>query len=288
MEASLKLNKKHMPKEMPDIQQQEQFPSILIIYRDNALFEKYVPEIARILQAKGREVEIKNFPRGTEKDEIKEWYDENLGRLAGMEMISDMTANPFLRGFKKLVNISLDNLIYQAITQIVFGEGEGCEIMNDSLDQSSQLKEFFTTIIKNILKNQENVPNKIYIFSDHILSHHQDYWDAADENKEELKKAYSEKIKELLIESGIDAEKIIIKLEKLSQKEFQEEVDQLGNWVIADRHSPISMTGMINAKNLQLPTGSFYSSAREAGLIDIPEEEFSQNLEKVIDEKLGS
>ena len=82
-----------MPKEMPDIEQQEQLPPILIIYRDNDLFEKYVPEIARILQAKGRKVEIKNFPRNTEGDEIKEWYEENLERLAGVEIISDKTAH---------------------------------------------------------------------------------------------------------------------------------------------------------------------------------------------------
>src|SRR3990170_5490093 len=92
MEASLKLNKKHMPKEMPDIEQQEQLPLILIIYRDNDLFEKYVPEIARILQTKGRKVEIKNFPRGTVEYEIKGWYEENLERLAGTEIISDDTA----------------------------------------------------------------------------------------------------------------------------------------------------------------------------------------------------
>lgn len=91
-----------MVKEMPDIEQQEQLPSILIIYRGNDLFEKYVPEIARILQAKGRRVEIQNFPRGTEEDEIKEWYEENLERLTGTEIISDGTAAvPYELGGKK-------------------------------------------------------------------------------------------------------------------------------------------------------------------------------------------
>src|SRR3989344_9622315 len=128
MEASLKLNKKHMPKEMPDIEQQEQLPLILIIYRDNDLFEKYVPEIARILQAKGRRVEIKNFPRGTKKDEIKEWYDENLERLAGTEIISDETANvPYKlyefkkeKGIKNIANLDYD-LIDQAIQITILG-----------------------------------------------------------------------------------------------------------------------------------------------------------------------
>ena len=49
----------------------------------------------------------------------------------------------------------------------------------------------------------------------------------------------------------------------------------------------LGLRAITKAKILYLPTESFYDSAREAGLIDIPEEEFSQNLEKVIDEKLG-
>ena len=89
---------------------------------------------------------------------------------------------------------------------------------------------------------------------------------------------------------GIDAEKIIIKSGEPTHQELRE-IDQIGSWIIVDRHSLISRTNdksIIFAKQLELPEDSFYNSAREAGLIDIPDEEFSQNLEKVIDEKLGS
>jgi len=327
-----------MPKEMPDpdIEQQEQLPPILIIYRDNDLFEKYVPEIARILQAKGRRVEIKNFPRGTKKDEIKEWYDENLERLAGTEIISDETANvPYklyeLQEEKGIKDAgSLDGIMGGVTVKAIWGEktvefypSDSRGISKEQLfhQEEQRLNEFYSAIIKYILANPENAPNKIYLFTDHILDHvdieaytdinlytetklnydlheyltfgkNSDY-DKNQEYKEErekLIKNYTEKIKELLMGGGIDAEKIIIKSGEPTHQELRE-IDQIGSWIIVDRHSLISRTNdksIIFAKQLELPEDSFYNSAREAGLIDIPDEEFSQNLEKVIDEKLGS
>ena len=106
------------------------------------------------------------------------------------------------------------------------------------------------------------------------------------ENQKNLKKTFPEELKKLLTENGIDAEKIIIKSEKPSLEEFRE-IDQAGNWIIIDRHSDILRERINRAKILYLPTESFYDSANEAGLIDVSEEEFSQNLEKVIDEELG-
>ena len=309
-----------MPKEMPDIEQQEQLPLILIIYRDNDLFEKYVPEIARILQAKGREVEIKNFPRGAEEDEIEEWYDENLERLAVTEIISDKTARvPYdlkEKGIRNTVN--LDTLMNRATKITIFGQYESKygddrpEVMKGD-NRPDQLREFFTVMMKRILENQENAPNNTYIFTDHILDHvdkevytgiaYKDWKgnDVYERKLEELKKTFPEELKKLLTGNGIDAEKIIIKSEKPSPEEFQE-IDQAGNWVIIDRHSymfkevvgydqgrnPKYRETVAKAKILYLPTESFYDSARETGLIDIPNKEFSQNLEKVIDEELGS
>jgi len=319
MEASLKLNKKHMPKEMPDIEQQEQLPPILIIYRDNDLFEKYVPEIARILQAKGRKVEIKNFPRNTEGDEIKEWYEENLERLAGVEIISDKTAHvPYKfhkfekeKGIKEIGDLDRD-LINQTIMATMWGEkanlvftspDRGLSVEQRLTFEDQQWNETYQVIIKRILESQENIPNNVYIFSDHILDHinleaytEKDGDELSQKEMEEFAEMFLEKLKRTLVESGIDAGKIVIKSEKPNQQEFQE-IDQAGNWVIIDRHS--KMFGGYNdngvygttfsfAKCLNLPNSSFYSSAREVGLINIPEEEFSQNLEKVIDEKLGS
>ena len=316
MEASLKLNKKHMPKEMPDIEQQEQLPQILIIYRDNDLFEKYVPEIARIIQIKGREVEIKNFPRGAEEDEIKKWYEENMERLAGTEIISDKTADiPYKldklkeeKGIKNIGNLDRD-LIDRTIKATMWGEKAdlvfnapdwGLPVEQRRTLEDQRWNETYPVITKRILENQENMPNNVYIFSDRILDHVDlavytgiDSKDR-DANKElfqrkmeELEKIFPEKLKRTLVESGIDAEKIVIKSEEPNQQELQE-IDQAGNWVIIDRHSNMFRNVLRNAKCLNLPESSFYDSAREAGLIDIPEEEFSQNLEKVIDEKLGS
>ena len=307
-------------------EQEDHLPSILIIYRDNDLFEKYIPEIERILQAKGREVEIKNFPRGTEQDEIKEWYEENLERLAGAEIISDGTASvPYAlnkfqkeKGIKNIGNLDRD-LMKGATEKVIWGVEDGYNRYNKlgmlkkpDAPEHQQLKECYSPLIKHILENQENVPNKIYLFSDHIIDHanveaytgisyendklftylQSDFSRDLDSNpeykkiKEEFISKYTEEIKGLLVESGINTEKIIIKSEHLSEQDLQE-IDQSGNWVIIDRHSNMFRNVLRNAKYLNLPEESFYDSAHKAGLINIPDEEFKQNLEKIIDEKFG-
>lgn len=290
-------------------EQREQMSPILIIYRDNDLFEKYVPEIERMFTAQGRRIEVKNFPRGTDKNEIEEWYKENLEKLTGTEIISDQTAGvPYIssefykstqeKGIKRIAD--LDRLMNPIIERTVLGE-EGIEAMSDTAeDQSSRWSKFFAIIMKRILENQERIPDKIYILSDHIVDHVDlaAYTDMTYEERrkdpdvfkrklKELETTLPEELKKVLIESGVDAEKIIIKSENPSQKEIREEIDKEGNWVLVDRHSSIANVKMANAKNLHLPTGSFYSSASEAGLIDIPQKEFSQKLEEVLDEKFG-
>jgi len=167
-------------------------------------------------------------------------------------------------------------------------------------DQPYQLKKFFTIITKRILENQENIPNNVYIFTDNILDHIDQgaYTGIAYEDQkgnelfrrksEELKKTFPEELKKILTENGIDAGKIVIKSGRPNQQELQE-IDRAGNWVIIDRHSRMfdGSNALSLAKDLKLPTGDFYEFACKLGLIDIPEEEFNQNLEKVIDEKLG-
>lgn len=166
-------------------EQREQMPPILIIYRDNDLFEKYVPEIERMLTAWGRRVEVKNFPRNTEEDEIKKWYKENLEKLTGMEIISDQTAlAPFnmdkefeSRGIKR--NRELDYLIGQAIWKVIWDEKADKTFASpndrETPDfQSSGIRELadlYSVIVKRILENQENMPNKVYVFLDRILDH---------------------------------------------------------------------------------------------------------------------
>ena len=309
-------------------EQEDRLPSILIIYRDNDLFEKQIPEMERIFSAMGRKVEIKNFPRGTDKNEIEEWHKENIERLAGVEIISDTTAKTPHGLYKEFQSQGtksigdLDDLMKKATEKVIWGMEGGYDRYNaigmarrPDLSEHQQLKECYSPLIKHVLESQENVPNKIYLFSDHIIDHanvgaytgisyenelysylQSDFNHNFDGNpeykkiKEEFISKYTEEIKELLVESSINNEKIVIKSERPSKQELQE-IDQPGNWVIIDRHSDMfggkEQITLANAKKLNLPEDSFFNSAREAGLIDIPNEEFVQKLEEIIKEKFG-
>ena len=313
----------------PEQKEEEKKSPIFIIYRDNDLFQKQIPEMVKILSSMGRQVEVQSFPKETNKEEIEEWYKENLERLAGMEMISDITAGiPFnlYKEFKSQGTKSrndLDDLISKVIKKAIWGEG----VDNKTLQRFPSEKEFYSGIMKRILENQENMPNKIYLFLDHITDHmdikeyagiglgddkdlceymrygkifpiedlrtskmtYKEIPEHYKKKREDVIAKYLEETKKSLIQSGIDVEKIIIKSDRPSAQELQE-IDQPNNWVIIDRHSKIfdGRNKLASAKNLGLPLGSFYNDAREAGLINIPEKEFNQNLEKVLDEELGN
>ena len=296
----------------PEQKEEEQKSPIFIIYRDNDLFQKQIPEMVKILSAMGRQVEVQGFSRETTEKEIKKWYEENQSELEGKEIISDRTAgipqdmekNMISAGTKKVGNI--DNLLSGAMSKVLLGDSydkleNSGNILSDGFIKTDthrtpekEVEEFFTAVVKRILDNPKNIPNKVIIFPDHIMDHISEfdggmYYDevknlSADERQERRKEATMmliKKVKEWLEAGGLDVKKIKIGEDINRLEEF----DKQNNWIIMDRHIRNRKEEVKLAKYLEIPAGNFYETARERGLLDYTDEEFTKAFSNILEEK---
>ena len=291
----------------PEQKEEEKKSPIFIIYRDNDLFQKQIPEMVKILSAMGRQVEVQSFPKETGEEEIEEWYKENKGLLAGKEIISDRTAcipwemkeEIFSTGAKIVDNI--DNLLSDAMGRAIFSNeykkvATGIEFAREAYEE--EFSECYSAMINKILANPENIPSKVFIFPDHIIDHsnlddtrkayeelRSSSHDKQKEIIDEATKVVMEKFKEWLTIGGINPEKIEIGNEKNIK-----EIDNSNGWVIIDRHAGNMVREIKSIKSikcLELPEGDFYRTAREGGLLDYTDEEFVEAFSKVLEEKLS-
>lgn len=298
----------------PEQKEEEKSPSLLIIYRENDFLKEHAPEMSRMLQEFGREANCQAFPEEATDDEIKNWYKEHKDEIKNAEIISDYTAGmPYdmkeefkAQGVKAGNNI---DLLFDKITEnAIFGElakelrkseGGGEWIAIESPENS---KRWFSAVIKKILENPENMPEKVHIFLDNILDHtklfnYQKVMEIKEKSKdvrEESEKSVAENLKEWLAEGGIANNKTITNPEiidwvgssgerHLSEigENLVKEADKPENWVIIDRHAGLDKF-FKSAKNLKLPEDSFYDSARRMGLLKVKTEEFNKAMEDVL------
>ena len=298
----------------PEQKEEEKKSPIFIIYRDNDLFQKQIPEMVKILSAMGRQVEVQGFPKESTAEEIKKWYEENQSRLEGKEIVSDWTASiPYKmredlssKGTKQSKS-SLDGLFNEATEKAVLGEKYDELSYEKAYKEWSEdrSREFYSIVVKRILENPENIPEKVFVFLDSILDHTyvenvKEAAKAAREGKleknekKEAEKIVAEKLREWLIEGGIDSNKIILEYDNsfknLSHssdgKKIIEEIDKLNNWVIVDRHCG-GGPEVKSAKGLKLPENTFYQTANNGELIKVKDEEFAEALSNVLEKKFS-
>lgn len=335
-------------------------PPILLIYRDNDLFQEKIPEMQSVWQSIGRTVEIQSFPRDTEKDAIIKWYEENKDKLKDKEMITDDTAaipskmiknlaekgiiktfkekNIISGGFiEKPVILKIDAIISKILKeatdkfifsdnidklkqnnfslkskQIEFQEGEKFPV--ELAEESSKI--FYSTIIKRILENPANIPDKVYIFLDRILDHTyfndaqiieaQDHGDITSKKERIMaaKQKAAEKFKQWFEEGGLQSDKIIIQPGIISGRQdvgitnegkmLLAEIDKENSWFIQDRHAgsfgriggfvPDGAYLVKCAKYLKLPESDFFNDVISQKLIDISPEEIKQKFNEILKE----
>lgn len=295
--------------------EEEKLAPILIIYRDNDLFAKQVPEITKSFQQMGRKLETKVFPKETSADEIKNWYMQNKHVLEGVDIVSDRTASVpqdmkneiEASGTKQIEN--LDSLISKAMSRVLLGESSYQKLsknnnqvlyegsirrgMNFNEESTENIKEFFAAIVRRILSNPNNNPEKVVIFPSRLMDHMNEF------GKEiESKQALIEKISEYLIEGGLDPAKLEIGDEISGEgydksdyhvhaegKETLKKFDKPNYWTIADRHVDDLKENISSAILLKMPLGNFYQSAKEQGLLNYTDEELSNVINKTLEEK---
>lgn len=293
-------------------EQKEKLMPLLIIYRENDFLNEHAPKMAKIWQTLGREVNMQSFPKEADEDEIKNWYKNHKDTLTNIEIISDWSASaPYeiqedlkKQGIK--INEGIDELFEKIIENAILGKTakelkKQHEKYGEYIDTSSpeNLKKWFSTVIKKILENPENMPKMVYIFLDTILDHThlidrkeiEKIKNGPRDIRENTERQIAEKIKNYILEGGIPSDKIVVADKEIYgnyswelDDDLIKEADKLGNWIIMDRHAAgrIGFPKITSAKNLQLPEDTFYQIAKNEGLLKVTDEEFNEALEEFL------
>ncbi len=280
---------------------------LFFIYRDNTLFKNHIPTILKKLTEMGRQVDTQIFPEGTKDEDIKKWYEENKKLLSKKAIVSDQTANipykiaesKYELGFRRVDDI--DRLAGRVFMEILFGGN----LPEGNMGNLEKNKRFMTAIIKNILENPDQHPKEVHILSNKMGSHIHNF------DRERIKKAnedgveyfqdtkdaceyIADKVKEWLIESGLESEKIKITYYSDSeQKSFLEKIDKPGTWIITDRHTIISNdksgtnAPIRSAIVLKMPPGDFYDEAKKHNLISYSEEAIDKEWDRILKNEFG-
>ena len=293
---------------------------ILIVYRDNDLFEDRMPMVSEVLSEMGRPVAVQAFLRGTEGQAIEQWYQAHKDQIKDCGVISDYTAKIpkhlevelELQGVKKLNYAALDQLFSTAIRDILL---EGKYL---------QGQDFFDVVIKRILENPQNKPKNVYIFLDHITDHimptNADNDSYRDEQAAEMagpnrmkvmkilmngenyqtacKRVVAARYRRELVRAGIDPESITIMEDLLpgfkvteESEEVIKEVGKSGNWVIIDRHTNNDIKDLRErlkgAKLLELPEGNFFDDAVKEGLLgNLPVDKLKEKIRELLEKAI--
>ncbi len=212
--------------------------------------------------------------------------------------------------------MSVDQLISKVLKKVLFGEN-----MPKSGDGNIETsKKFMTTIIKNILKNPDQHPEKVLLLSSNMGDHFFEF------DKEKLKKekeenkienfSYSEeaceyvttKIKKWLVECGLESKKIKVIKDKVAgklnivpghyfdseQKKLLEKIDQPKTWIITDRHTGIdnneeeSNRPIHSGIVLKMPLGNFFDEAKNHNLIYSSKKKIENEWKKILKNEFGS
>lgn len=302
------------------LEQKEQLPPVLVVYRYNDSFKEQILEMVKDLSAMGRKVEIQKFPFNTNKEEIENWYMQHKNDISGKEIISDWTASIPFSMREELISKGvqesgkLDELINEAARRTVLGEKyRELDISKNREEWTIEKSaEFFSAIIKHILKNPNNIPDNVVLLEDHILDHlpfdkkelinelgikGEDFNNRSIDQNERMERLASEKLKGWLNNGGLNIDRghFVVQRYRAQIGGGESHVDKSligfadnpNYWVIADRHTGLSQNDFNAARFLYLPEGDFYKTAMDAGLIDIKPEESVENLKKVLEEKFA-
>ena len=284
----------------------EKLPPVFFIYRDNDLFQEQIPQMVEVLKSLGREVEIQTFPKGTKEEEITKWTQENIKQLKGKEILSDYTFqyHGAYEGLSEKARSELnfknkgeylDKTLNKAVEDILKIDYESVR-KEENIDK---VGEYFSIIVKKVLEDKENIPEKIFIVSSNLLDHYPfsadaDYKLKVEEfrnteviRQKQLKAA--EKIKEWFTKAGMPEKSLEI---KESLKNLLKDFDQK-TWIIVDRHATAISKEIAekfkkdytNNIKLGLPLEEFYSDVTKYGLIKA--QKIEEAVKKILEKDFG-
>lgn len=185
----------NIPKAQSGVEK-EQLSSLLLVYRDNSLFQKISPMIIQQLTALGRKVDVQTFPVGTEQKEILNWAKENSNKIASNEVLTDGTCNNVAYATMnggteptKAIPHYLDKISEEIMCQTLFGDKEInslndmyenhkiiIDLDKDTAEEQTELDlknqdKLYLAVLNKILQNENNIPAKICIAKEAIIEH---------------------------------------------------------------------------------------------------------------------
>lgn len=241
--------------------------TIVIVYRDNDLFGRYVPRIKTILQSLGHSVAIKVVARGVEpnKQEISDWLDINHGKVladrtcrVSLDHLNREARNSFSGNGPRTLSHELDSLIGGLIAR-KFRALTYCEGHSDiSLDQAKSLFQSGARA----MAEKFGAPTHVVIDPRYISSH----WYRRQSEDLEVLQTLDTWIREIFSDCQV--------------MEGQDPPKQ--GWVIADRHQQHDATLMV----LRLPVETMIDDLASFGLLPLEVELTDDELEKVLKRRL--
>lgn len=248
---------------------------IYMVFRENDNWDKYTPKIVEHIKSLGGEIEVKSFPRGTDNETIKEWYEQNKENFQGKSMLTDDTCSPRLDSSRYYEDeSSLDNFLMSAewrltseIFKKAFGEEGADNLRYDSLEN---IKDSYTKLFKLAIENK--APKKV-TFVEEAFGHHDTFLvdikglqHQSLENDQEVLKF----TKQCLVDAGYPETNtsVVTNVEEPADIETMKD-----EWFFIDSHN--TMANMYRDKGLNVFQPGKYSE-----VVKPKDEEVMNNIEK--------
>jgi len=250
--------------------------SMDIIYRDNDLFQEYIPEIEKYFKSLNGDVRFTSFPKGADEDTIRDWYKKNRDNLTGKVLLTDYTCCSKygeVEASKASKEGGLDQILSQAFTDTLEDE-LGKKNFAEKIDSLETYDQIFPKIFKMLFSKKEFIPNEVHIIENYISAHIESLTPDAEKDIETgmtKENAIAKRFKKYIEGAGFPSESIAI------QNDILKEIDKKNNWILVDRHNS-NLESITEATTIDLPFGSFIQSAQEHGLIEFPKEKMTENL----------
>lgn len=282
---------------------------VVIIYRDNDLFSTWIGKVVETIKSLGCIVEVKSFPKSTDKKEIEVWILENKEDIKGKICLSDNTcslyrfySNEEIQGLCEEVKFrNLDDLFQKATAEAVIGDDkyfvvnggepemekllfkqlEGATykiVCNEMQEMRVRAADHSIPLIVRRIVEKSGIPSQISInASQYLLSHEpfSSYYGFIPVEKEKLS---PEELQDA-IERAVTRIKVWLIAGGIPEEKIfvnDSELDRVGNWIIHDRHDHIKLS---HAISLSLPLPNFFQDAVENNLLHAPKEKFEKKLE---------
>ncbi len=128
----------------------------VIAYRNNDLFEKYIPVIEDSLISLGHKIARKQvFPSGTPKEEIKKWFEENKNKLEGKNLMTDYTFKnviPWEQRKDLTFGKNLDDLMLQTTTEAITGDASFAMNLKNEFNNDPEKKPEYLSALGTMYK----------------------------------------------------------------------------------------------------------------------------------------